>query len=119
MSAVKFALPLLLLTSFFCGESQAQSPSPLYHVTYQVQVKYEMWRSGLTYWATEFETTDINDAKEMHGLYKLALDEGMLDDIMGSGPEWVPVDVRLRTHYEVLLQPIKTTVPKRNYTIRR
>lgn len=101
MSAFKYAFPLLLLSSFFTGQADAQTS--LYKTTYRIQVQYEMWRNGSTYWATEFETTNHADAQLMLDLFEAALADGSLSDIMNCGPEWIAVDVRMTTKRESLL----------------
>ena len=99
MSAVKYTLPLLMLVTCFSGQAPAQTSS-LYKTTYRVQVQYEMWRNGYTYWDTEFETTNYFDAITMLSLFQSALDNGTLSDIMNCGPDWIAVDVRLTTKKE-------------------
>jgi len=103
MSAIKCALPLLLLVSFFSGTSNAQTSLPLYRTTYQVQVKYEMWRNGSTYWAIEYETASLADAQLVLQLFEAALADGSLSEIMGCGFDWIAVDVRMTTKKEWLL----------------
>lgn len=102
MSAFKCVLPLLLLASFFSGTSHAQTSLSLYKTTYHVQVQYEMWRNGSTYWATEYETSDLADAQMLLQLFEAALNNGTLSEIMGAGPEWIAVDVRMTTKKEWL-----------------
>lgn len=99
MPALKCTLPLLMLVTFFSGQAPAQTSS-LYKTTYRVQVQYEMWRNGSTYWETEFETTNYNDAVTMLALLENALDNGTLSEIMNCGPDWIAVDVRLTTKKE-------------------
>jgi len=100
MSALKCTLPLLMLVTFFSGQSDAQSSLSLYKTTYRIQVKYEMWRNGSTYWATEYETSNLSDARMMLALFETALANGSLSDIMNCGPEWIAIDVRLTTKKE-------------------
>ncbi len=104
MSAFKLAIPLLMLASFLSEQSHAQSSLPLYKTTYRIEVQYEMWRNGLTYWVTEFESSDLAEAQLVLLLFESALEDGSLSEIMKSGPEWIAVDVRITTKREWLLK---------------
>ena len=79
--------------------SQAQSSMPLYTVSYQVQVRWEMWRNGNTYWAVEYETPDYVEADLVYQLFQAALEEGRLGEILGGGFDWIPREVRLKPKY--------------------
>ncbi len=96
-------LPLIMLVSFFSGTSNAQTSLPLYKTTYRIEVKYEMWRNGATYWATEYETANLAEAQLILQLFEAALEDGSLSEIMGCGFDWIAVDVRLTTKKEWLL----------------
>ena len=108
MSALKCALPLLMLVSLFDGQSDAAT---FYKTTYRVQVQYEMWRNGVTYWDTEFETTNLAEAQMVLSLFQSALDNGSLSNLMNCGPDWIAVDVRMTTHreYYTIKEPVWTT----------
>ncbi|MCR9293677.1 MAG: hypothetical protein NXI32_13215 [bacterium] len=102
----KSRLGVALLFALLCGAgvAQAQSSMPLYTVSYQVQVKYEMWRNGNSYWATEYETANLAEAQMVFALFEAAFDAGELGAILGSGFDWIPVDLRLKTKYTWNLQ---------------
>jgi hypothetical protein len=103
---VKFKMAAAFLVAAFCfGEvSQAQSSMPLYSTSYRVQVKWEMWRNGNSYWATEFESADLQTATMVYDLFEAAFESGQLCEILGCGFDWIPVDIRLKTHYTWNLQ---------------
>ena len=104
MSSTRLAVSLLFLLAC-ASASQAQLSMPLYTTTYCVQVKYEMWRNGTTYWATEFETSNLNDAELVYDLFEASMDDGSICDILGCGFDWIAVDVRIRTKYEWNIYP--------------
>ena len=62
MFKMRSLLPALLLLATVPAVCQAQLSVPLTTTKYQVQVQYEFWRSGGTYWSTVFETEDHDDA---------------------------------------------------------
>ena len=68
---------------------------PLTTTTYKVQVKYEFWRSGGTYWSTVFETEDQEDAQLMYDLLSIAHENGDICDVLNCGFDWIITDVRL------------------------
>lgn len=110
MYSAKRILPVLLLAATFCGpsEAQAQTSMPLYTTTYCVQVEWFFWRSGGTYWATEYETSDLGEAQLVFELFESALENGTLCEILGCNyTTWVPIDVRLKTKYQWNLYPIE------------
>ena len=104
MSFAKSAIPMFLLMTAFCGTSNAQRSIPAYKTTYCVQVKYELWRSGVSYWSTEFETTNRTEALLIYQLFEAALEAGSLCELLGCGSNWIIIDVRLKTKYEWFLQ---------------
>ncbi len=55
----KILAVLFLTAASAASVSHAQTSIPLYTVSYQVQVRWEMWRNGNTYWAVEYETSDL------------------------------------------------------------
>ena len=82
---------------------------PLYTTKYCVQVEWYFWRSGGSYWATEYETSDLGDAQLVFDLFESALENGTLCEILGCNvTTWIPVDVRLKTKYEWNLYPVVT-----------
>ena len=114
MFSIKRTIPLFLLMTGLCGasQSQAQTSLPLYTATHCVQVKYEMWRNGATYWSTKFETSDLASAQLMLALFESALDDGSLCGILNCGFDWIIVDVRLKTKYEWNVQPASIWRPQ-------
>jgi len=102
MSMLKAGIPVLCLLAAFSGTANAQTSVLAVKTTYCVQVEYEMWRSGISYWSTEFETTSLQQAQVMESLYKLALESGTLYEILGCGPDWIIVDVRIQTKHEYI-----------------
>ena len=109
MFSAKRVLPLFLLAVACCAtpQAQAQSSMPLYTTTYCVQVEWHFWRSGGSYWATEFETDELADAQLVLELFQAALANGSLCEILGCDvTSWVPVDVRLKTKYHWNIYPI-------------
>ena len=109
MFSAKRILPLFLLATAFCAapEAQAQTSVPLYTSTYCVQVEWYFWRSGGSYWATEYETSDLRDAQLVFELFESALQNRTLCEILGCTiTTWVPIDVRLKTQYEWNLYPV-------------
>jgi hypothetical protein len=92
------AIPFVAAVSA-ANVSQAQTSIPLYTVSYQVQVRWEMWRNGNTYWALEYETSDPMVAQLVYELFEAALEDGSLGDILGGGFDWIPREVRLHTKY--------------------
>ena len=105
MFAIRFVLPLALVAGAFCSVSSAQSSMPTYTTTYCVQVKFEFWRNGATYWSTEYETSDLQEAQLIHAFFESAFENGTLGEILGSGLDWIVTDVRLKTKYEWNLLP--------------
>ena len=109
MFSTKRILPLFLLlaTCSYCSQAQAQTSVPLYTTYYSVQVEWSFWRSGGTYWSTEFESTDYQDALLVLTLFEWARDNGALSDVLDveSGATWIPIDVRMRTRYEWNIDP--------------
>ena len=95
----KIAAVFFLTAVSAASVSQAQSSMPLYTVSYQVQVRWEMWRNGNTYWAVEYETSNFLEADMVYELFLAALDEGSLGEILGGGFDWIPREVRLKTKY--------------------
>ena len=109
MFSAKRILPVFLLMSAFCvaPEASAQTSMPLYTTKYCIQVEWYFWRSGGSYWATEYETSDLGDAQLIFDLFESALENGTLCEILGCNlTTWIPVDVRLKTKYEWNLYPI-------------
>ena len=102
MSTLKAGIPVLCLLAAFSGTANAQTSVLAVKTTYCVQVEYEMWRSGISYWSTEFETTSLQQARVMESLYELALESGTLCEILGCSPDWVIVDVRIQTKREYI-----------------
>lgn len=101
MSHLKFALPVLLFALSFPSSASAQVSVPLVRTTWQVQVKYEMWRNGSAYWSTEFESEDQEEAQMVFELMQAALDNGTICSILGCGFDWIIVDVRLQPKHEL------------------
>ncbi|KAA5543572.1 hypothetical protein FYK55_10170 [Roseiconus nitratireducens] len=101
---------LLLLAGFYAAPTaQAQTSMPLYTTTYCVQVQWSFWRSGGSYWSTEYETSDLGDAQLVFNLFESAFENGTLCEILGCDvTSWVPVDVRLKTVYEWNFYPVAT-----------
>ena len=113
MFSCKRLLPLFLFLVCLGGGSQAhaQLSMPAYTTTYCVQVQWEMWRSGGTYWATEYETDNLEDAQLVHALFVAAFENGTLCDILGCSFDWIPVDVRMTTRREWNLYPVDPIEP--------
>ena len=103
MFATPRLLPAFVLLAAFwtASPSQAQTSSvPLYTTSYSVQVEWYFWRSGGTYWANEYETSDLGEAQLVFELFESALESGTLCEILGGNiTTWIPVDVRLKTNY--------------------
>ena len=70
-------------------------PVPLTTAKYKVQVQYECWRSGGTYWSMVFETEDHDDAELMYDLLLMAHENGDICDIFDCSFNWIITDVRL------------------------
>lgn len=102
MNFLKLAIPAVALFTLLPSTSQAQFRLPCVSTSYCVQVKYEFWRNGSTYWATEFESTSLEDAELMADLLESAMDDGSIRDILNVGFDWIVVDVRIQTKYEFL-----------------
>ena len=111
MFSAQRILPVFLLLAGFCAapQAQAQTSMPLYTTKYCVQVEWYFWRSGGSYWATEYETSDLGDAQLVFDLFESALENGTLCEILGCNVStWIPVDVRLKTKYEWNFYPVVT-----------
>lgn len=111
MFAAKRILPLFLLAAAFCvaPRAQAQTSIPLYTTTHCVQVEWYFWRSGGTYWATEYESSDLAEAQLVFELFESALENGTLCEILGCNiTTWIPIDVRLKTRYDWNIYPVVT-----------
>ena len=100
MSAFKSLLPALLAFAAIPSVSEAQESVPFVTTTYRVQVQYEFWRNGSTYWATEFESENEDDAELMLLALETALDNGYLCQILDCDFSWIPRDVRLVVDHE-------------------
>ena len=112
MLSVKRVLPAFILLTAFCAAppTQAQESIPLYTTKHCVQVEWYFWRSGGTYWATEYESDNLGDAELVFALFESALENGTLCEILGcNNTTWIPVDVRLKTKYEWNLFPVATS----------
>lgn len=112
MFTPKRILPIVLFAAtlsatWFTGrDAHAQLSLPTYTTTYCVQVKWEMWRSGGTYWANEYESTDQADAELMFAFFEAAFENGTLCEIIGCSFDWIPIDVRLTTRRDWNLYPV-------------
>lgn len=108
---IQLTLAAVLLSGMFSALANAQISAPLYTKTYYVEVEYEMWRNGNRYWATEFETSDQQDAQLMYDLLVFAWENGAIRDLLDVGFDWMVVDIRLRTKTEwhLLTEPIETS----------
>ena len=95
MSQFKFLLPALLAFAAIPAVSEAQESVPFVTTTYRVQVQYEFWRNGATYWATEFESENETDAELMLLALETALENGYICQILDCDFSWIPRDVRL------------------------
>ncbi len=95
MFKMRSLLPALLLLATVPAVCQAQLSVPLTTTKYQVQVQYEFWRSGGTYWSTVFETEDHDDAELMYDLLFMAHESGDICDIFDCNFNWIITDVRL------------------------
>ncbi|MFQ5730657.1 MAG: hypothetical protein ACE5KM_01755 [Planctomycetaceae bacterium] len=100
MFRLRILIPALLAIAAIPGISQAQLSLPFAKKTYCVQVQYEMWRNGSTYWSTVFETENQADAQLMYELLQNAYDDGVICDMLNCGFDWIIRDVRLYTKYE-------------------
>ena len=107
MSPFKAGIALFALLTLWSTTSHAQSSNQFLTTTYQVQVKYEMWRSGLSYWKTEFETSSADQAEQLAALFQLAIDSGVICEILPCTFDWIVVDVRVckRQEYPRLSRP--------------
>ena len=101
MSASKYALPLFLLVAALCGTSNAQSSLPPYQVSYCIEVQHEMWRNGATYWSTEYETSSLNEAQLVLGLFEAAL-ENAISWICRAQDKSISQDGGVARHFSVL-----------------
>ena len=98
---------ILLLSCFAIPRASAQESIPLYTTTHCVQVEWYFWRSGGTYWSTEYKTSNLNEAEFVFDLLDSALENGTLCEILGCNiTTWIPVDVRLKTKYEWNIDPV-------------
>lgn len=104
MNRFKMVAACILAAACFENVGYAQTSMPLYSTSYRVQVQWEMWRNGANYWATEFETDDLQTATMVYDLFEAAFEAGELCEILGCGFDWIPVDIRLKTHYTWHLQ---------------
>lgn len=95
MLNTRILVPALLLLAAVPVVSEAQTSVPLTTTTYQVQVKYEYWRSGVSYWSTVLETEDRGDAELMHDLLLIALENGSICDVLDCSFDMIVNDVRL------------------------
>ena len=103
MFQLRYLVLALIAFAAVPAVSQAQISVPFVKKTYCVQVKYEMWRNGATYWSTVFETDDADDANLMYALLQDALEDGDICELLNCGFDWIIRDVRLVTKYEYFL----------------
>ena len=112
MFSAKRILPVFLLMAAFSAaapQARAQTSIPLYTTTFCVQVEWYFWRSGGSYWATEYETSDLGEAQLVFDLFESALEDGSLCQILGCNiTTWIPIDVRLKTKYHWNIYPVVT-----------
>ncbi|WP_436716362.1 hypothetical protein U8335_01925 [Roseiconus lacunae] len=111
MSPVKRLLPIIAFLVTFGtasqNQAQAQVSVPLYTTTHCVQVQWFFWRSGGTYWSTQYESEDLADAELVFELFESALESEMLCEILGCNVStWIPIDVRLKSNTEWNLFPV-------------
>ena len=111
-------LTVALVFTSLLGQANAQTSVPTYRVTYCVQVKYEMWRNGATYWATEYETSNLSEPQFVYQLFGAAHDNGTLCAILGCGFDWIVRDIRIKTKYDWFLPPVTRLAPT-NLEIRK
>lgn len=96
MFRLHHTIPFLLLLAAATTASEAEASSlPPSTTTYYVQVKYEFWRNGYTYWSTVYETNDADDAKLMYMALSIACDNGDICELLNCGVDWIVTDVRL------------------------
>jgi hypothetical protein len=107
MSKFRLLIPALLLFAAVPSVSEAQTSIPLYKTTYCVQVKYEYWRNGVTFWSTVLSTSNQTNAVLMHDLLLDALEDGDICEMMNCGFDFIITDVRLTVKREYIrLEPL-------------
>lgn len=103
------ALVVVVAALSSASQANAQSSLPLYTTSYCVQVEWYFWRSGGSYWATEYESSNLSEAQLVFELFESALENGTLCEILGcNATTWIPIDVRLKTKYHWKINPIAT-----------
>ncbi|GAB4140497.1 MAG: hypothetical protein Tsb009_09860 [Planctomycetaceae bacterium] len=117
-SKIRLLFPALLIFAAVPSVSEAQTSRLSIKTTYCVQVQYEYWRSGVTYWSTVFETTSLNDALVMEALLLDALEDGDICDLLNCGFDRIIRDVRIKTKYEYPLYYSYPDYLLRSYLIR-
>ncbi|MCA9135315.1 MAG: hypothetical protein KDB00_01115 [Planctomycetales bacterium] len=112
MFNAKRILPVFVVAAAFFSvpEAKAQTSIPLYTTSHCVQVEWYFWRSGGSYWATEYETSDLGEAQLVFSLFESAFENGTLCEILGCNiTTWIPVDVRLKTVRHWNIYPVTST----------
>ena len=98
MLKLQTLIPAMLVVASFSSPSDVQAATPYYTTSYTVEVKYEMWRNGASYWSELLETSDSREAEMTCELLLAALDNGTICQVMDCGFGWIIVDVRLVPH---------------------
>ena len=74
--------------------------------TYKVQVRKEHWNNGLISWESVLEIQDEQEAVIMLELLQLALEERVIESILGGSSDFIITDVRMvtETTFDYLLE---------------
>ena len=92
-------LPVLLAVAcVVCSQQNASAAKTKLNLYYWVvEVKYEDFEYGSTYWAERFRSDDEQEAREYYVFLRVAEELGYLTYIVGQPhPRYSPVDIRLR-----------------------
>ena len=102
MTSLRILAPAMLLIASLPAMASATEPLsvPFVKTTYSVQLRYEMWRNGNAYWATEYQTSNYQDAVLMADLFEIALEAGEICELMNCSFDWIITDVRIVTKHE-------------------
>lgn len=96
-------LNTLLAVTVLLFAAPQESNAQYLKATYRVQVKYVKWTSGISYWSTVEETTDLQEAQWTYDLLEAALDAGVICDIMDCSFGWIITDVRIQTDWQWII----------------
>ncbi len=89
----KLILPAVLALTAFTENASAQSLP----IEYQVQIRVDHWRSGSSWWQTEYTTASYQEALFFADLYEESLDNGTHWSELGLSWWFSATDVRIQT----------------------